>query len=254
MTVTTNDQGQWLRRFRPACAAPRLVCLPHAGGAATAFTALARALGDAADVCGVQYPGRQDRRREPALTDLHDLADRVAAELRGSGPGPVALFGHSMGASLGYEVGRRLEAEGGSLLGLFASGRRAPSTTREDAVHTRDDAGVVAALQELSGTSSELLTDPELLEMILPAVRADYTAVETYRPAPGPELRCPVVAVVGTADPVTTLDEARAWERHTGGGFELEVLPGGHFYLSQTPENTTALAALVAKYLAVWSR
>lgn len=247
----TYDQGQWFRRFRDASDAPRLFCLPHAGGAATAFAPLARALGGAADVSGVQYPGRQDRRREPAVTDLNELADRIAVGLRDVGP--VTLFGHSMGATLGYEVGRRLERDGVPLAGLFASGRRAPSTTRDDSVHRRDDAGVVAALQELSGTASELLTDPELLEMILPAIRADYTAVETYLPAPGPELECPVVALVGDDDPVTTIDEARAWEKHTAGPFELEVFPGGHFYLSENPANAAAVAATVARHLAAWN-
>lgn len=233
MTDTNVDTSPWIRRFHPAPdAGALLVCLPHAGGSAPFFFPVSRALSPSVDVLAVQYPGRQDRRGERCVDDLGELADLVTRELRPALDRPVALFGHSMGATLAFEVARRLEAEGTVPLALFASGRRAPSRHREERVHLTDDAGLVADLKRLSGTDAQVLGDDEMLQAILPAVRSDYKAAETYRYRPGPRLSCPVVALTGDADPHVTMAEAEAWGEHTDAGFTLRVFPGGHFYLS----------------------
>ena len=103
---------------------------------------------------------------------------------------PLTFFGHSMGAVVAFEVARRMEDAGNGPVRLFASGRRAPSRTREENVHLRDDDGLVAELRALSGTAAQFLADEELLHMILPAIRSDYTAVETYRCDPGATRIC----------------------------------------------------------------
>lgn len=152
---------------------------------------LSAALAPDVDVLAVQYPGRQERRHEPPITDLDEFADAVARALTPLLDRPYALLGHSMGALLGYEVARRLRRWGHPApVGLFASGRRAPHINRGEDVHLRDDAGVVAELRRMSGTDSGLLGDDELLRLVLPAVRADYQAVETYRYQPGRALDC----------------------------------------------------------------
>nr|ATY46606.1 type II thioesterase [Micromonospora sp. HK160111] len=159
------------------------------------------------------------------------LADRIVAVLAGRPGPPLALFGHSLGAVVAYEVALRLEAAGSGPAHLFASGRRAPSRYRDEQVHRRDDAGVLAELAVLNGTDFSIMDDPDVIAMIMPALRADYRAIETYRHDPGRRLRCPVTALVGDDDPRTSRDEAADWARHTDGPFTLEVLPGGHFYL-----------------------
>ncbi|MDT8911866.1 alpha/beta fold hydrolase [Amycolatopsis sp. PS_44_ISF1] len=231
-----ETSSRWIRRFhRAGDASVRLVCLPHAGGSATAYFPFSRAAAAAgldADVLAVQYPGRQDRRAEPCHETVATLADAIADDLGPRSDRPLALFGHSMGATVGYEVARRLQARGTPLLGLFASACRAPSQQRIEYVHQRDDEGLIAALKELSGTNTAVLGDDELVRMVLPAVRGDYTAVETYRHEAGPELRCPIQVLVGDDDPVTSLAEADAWHRHTTAGCAVEVFPGGHFYLT----------------------
>ncbi|SBT43743.1 thioesterase II family protein [Micromonospora auratinigra] len=234
MTATLQSD-LWVRRFHPAPASPvRLVALPHAGGSATYLFPVSRALSPAVEVLAIQYPGRQDRRHERVLDSVADLADGVFEALRPWLDRPVALFGHSMGAVLAYEVGLRLQRETGRPpLRLFASGRRAPSRVRDERyVHTRDDAGVLAELTRLSGSDPRVLGDPELLPMILPAVRGDYKAVETYRTDPGQRLDAPITVLTGDADPMTTLDEARDWQRHTSGECDVRVYPGGHFFLN----------------------
>ncbi|KAB2346153.1 thioesterase II family protein [Actinomadura rudentiformis] len=231
--MTTLTTSAWVRRFHPADdAATRLICFPHAGGSATYFHPVSRTLSPDVDVLAIQYPGRQDCRFEACVEDLFEMADLVIEALHPWLDRPVSLFGHSMGATIAYEVARRLEAGGHAPLGLFASGRRAPSRHRDERVHRADDDGIVAELLRLDGTDAQVLHDPDLRRMILPAVRADYRAAETYRCVPGSTVGCPVIALVGDADPHVTVDEASGWRDHTTGPFDLKVFPGEHFYLN----------------------
>ncbi|WP_406070982.1 alpha/beta fold hydrolase [Streptomyces sp. NBC_01020] len=225
----------WIRRFQPAPeAATQLVCFPHAGGSAAYFLPVARAMSPAVDVLAVQYPGRQDRRAEPCVEDVHQLADLAAAELLQWADRPLTLFGHSLGATLAFEVAVRLERAGIELTGLVASGRRAPSRYREERIHEMDDKGLIEDLKRLSGTDDRMLNDPEILAMILPYVRADYKAAETYRyrPGDGSGINCRIVAMTGNSDPHVSTAEARAWSTHTSGAFGLRVFSGGHFFIN----------------------
>ncbi|MEU1756577.1 alpha/beta fold hydrolase [Micromonospora matsumotoense] len=244
--TATLENDLWVRRFHPSpSSAIRLVALPHAGGSASYLFPVSRALAPAVEVLAIQYPGRQDRRHEPVLDTVADLADGVFAALQPWLDRPVALFGHSMGAVIAYEVGLRLQRETGRPpVRLFASGRRAPSRVRDERyVHTRDDAGVLRELARLSGSDPRVLGDPELLPMILPAVRGDYKAVETYRTDPEQRLAAPITVLTGDADPMTTLDEADDWRRHTTGECDVRVYPGGHFYLNDHAADVIRLIA-----------
>ncbi|MEV5156274.1 alpha/beta fold hydrolase [Streptomyces werraensis] len=228
----------WFHNFRPAPQAPlRLVCLPHAGGSAGFYFPAACALSPRVEVLAVQYPGRQDRRREPAVTDLRVLAERIAQALGPWTDKPYALFGHSMGAVVAFEAAHRLQAAGRKPARLFVSGRRAPSLDgAAPSSPPRTDEEIVAEIRRLNGTGDALLDDEETLRMILPALRADYDAVRRYRYRPGPLLHCPVTAFTGDHDPRAGTHEVRAWHTHTASGFDLNVLPGGHFFLADRPE------------------
>lgn len=244
MTLSSTQNSLWLCRYQQAPhARVRLVCFPHAGGSASYFYPVAQALSPDTDVIAVQYPGRQNRRHEPCLENISDLADHVYRELRAE-PAPVAFFGHSMGAIVAFEVARRMERDSGTGPAvLFASGRRGPSSYREENVHQRDDAGVIAEIRALGGTDSALLRDSEVLEMVLPAIRADYRAIERYACAPEATIGAPVTVMTGTADPRTSLAEAQAWRGHTTGRFTLLTYPGGHFFLQDhIPEILATIA------------
>lgn len=233
MSYLVTDEALWCRRYRPAeNAAARLVCLPHAGGAAPFFLPVSVALTPEIDVVAIQYPGRQDRRAETPIDDLAVLADRIHDILRRQPELPLTIFGHSLGAVLGFEVTRRLEADGHGPVRLFASGRRAPSTYRGEAVHQRDDEGIWDEVRKLNGTVSSLLSNEEIMRAALPALRADYRAVETYRCAPDVTVNCPITVLTGEDDPKTSLGEAHAWAQHTSGSFEFHVFPGGHFFIT----------------------
>lgn len=245
MVERSGNDNLWIRCFN-TLAAPkiRLVCFPHLGGSASFFVPIAAALGRGIELHAVQYPGRQDRRTETPLRDIGALADGVFDALRDRFDGPVAFFGHSMGALVAYEVAQRMEERTGDALAtLVVSGRRAPSCTRPEAVRTtahedlreEDIYGAVAELRELRATDDLVLNDDEVLYSILPALHADYLATESYVDTSAPPLSCPIAVFVGDRDPHVGLDEAQAWSEHTTGGFELHVFPGDHFYLTDIP-------------------
>jgi surfactin synthase thioesterase subunit len=229
----------WLRRFTTTAGkGPRLVCFPHAGGSATAYVQLARTLPADFDVVAVQYPGRQDRFYEEPFTALAPLVEAVAAELAdelvADSGRPYALFGHSMGALVAFETARLL-ARRGELpepQRLFLSGRGAPGVGPGAYALPDDDAGVLAEVRKLGGTDQEMLENPEVLEMVLPALRADYRLLSTYRWRGGEPLATAITALVGDNDPMVTVQEAGTWREQTVSDFELKVFPGGHFYLA----------------------
>ncbi|NEB13988.1 thioesterase [Streptomyces coelicoflavus] len=246
------SDSRWFKRFHPAQGVrARLVCFPHAGGSATSYFALSRQLArlsPSLEVLAVQYPGRQDRRNEPLVDDVHALAAQIHRELvSASDDRPLALFGHSMGAVVAYEVARLLEqGPGAPPVALFASGRRAPCRTRVEGTHLKDDEGLVEDLRTLDGTDVEILADKDLMRMVLPIIRSDYRAIETYRHRVGPALGCPIAVLAGSEDGRTTGDELADWRLHTSGSYSLDVYSGGHFFVN---DHTEGIANLLVERL-----
>jgi pyochelin biosynthesis protein PchC len=224
----------WLRRFRPRPnARVRLVCFPHAGGSAAFYRPWAVEASPEIEVLAVQYPGRMDRLGEPCVVEMDQLVPRIAEAVA---PvvrrGPVAFFGHSLGAAVAYETARWLESWHGAVLSaLFVSGRPAPQCQRSTAIHLADDDAVWAEVRRLGGAGEETLDHDGVRALALPALRADYRLAETYLARPGPPLLTPVIACIGDVDPEVTAEEADGWMRHTRGGFALRTFRGDHFYL-----------------------
>jgi surfactin synthase thioesterase subunit len=172
------------------------------------------------------------------------LADALASELLAGGlPDRYALFGHSMGALIAFELARRLR-DGGrpAPVALFVSAHRAPHVPDPvpEAAHRSDDAELVAHLRGLQGTPEEVLSNPELRAVVLPTIRADFAVCETYELEPSPPLDCPLVAYLPGDDDRITVEHARGWEQHTTGPFDLVRLRGGHFFLESDPEELLA--------------
>lgn len=230
----TIFRGDWIRCYRPRpYATRRLICFPHAAGGAGFYRQWVDTLPADVELWAVQYPGREDRFTEPCVPDMDTLADLVADALAPVLDLPTAVFGHSMGAAVGYEVTRRLLNRGAPVERLFVSARPSPSHQRatRTEVYLRDDDGIVGELATLRGSGIAVLDQPELRQLVLPMVRNDFRLIETYRPAVVAALPIPILALAGADDPRMTVAQAADWAEATDAGFGLEVFPGGHFYL-----------------------
>jgi surfactin synthase thioesterase subunit len=247
-------ESRWFRRFaRTEADELQLICFPHAGGAASAYLGLSRALTPGIDVLAVQYPGRQDRHLEPPLASLTHLARAVAEELAGAPQRPYAFFGHSMGAVIAYETARVLAEFDLPAPGhLILSGRGAPSSEPRTRDRLDGDTVLLTEIRRLGGTGSRVLEDPELLEMVMPTLRADYGALGAYRWQPGPPLDIPLTVMVGTSDPIVTVDDARGWLAHSTRSGEVLTFDGGHFYLdTRLPSVSEAVRTVLGQPAAV---
>lgn len=228
----------WLRALRGVPGARVvMVCFPAAGGSAGAYRPLAQQLSPGIAVYAVQYPGRQDRLDARPVTDLIELADHVTADVLSWGEAPtLVLFGHSMGATVAFEVARRLRRKGREPIRLFVSGRVSPDAAHSARLHEGPDSDLLADLERLVNDPSSvavLRAEPELAGLVLPSLRADYRAVETYVFEPGERLSCPISVLLGDADPTVTVEQAQGWRAHTDGEFEVTTFSGRHFYLDE---------------------
>jgi surfactin synthase thioesterase subunit len=221
----------------------KLYCLPYAGSSAAVYARWKRRLPAGIEVVPVELPGRGRRMREPLETTVPALLDRVMLEVRPEAGRPFALFGHSMGAVLAFELGRRLELRGHSPAVVFVSGTRAPGARhRPRCSSPKSDAELRAELARLGGTPARVLDEPELMEMLLPVLRADFEVVASYVGDSACALCAPLVAL-GGADDETTLDGLAAWRAHTRSEFSMHVLPGGHFFIHSSEAELLAIVS-----------
>jgi len=212
----------------------RLVCLPHAGAGAGTFSAWSRLLPLDAELFAVQLAGRGDRVLEEPKDDLQMLIDQLCASLRDYVDLPYMLFGHCGGALLAFELGRALAARHAAPPRLLVvSGQAAPDTQAPAPMHDLPDDRFLARLRALGGLPP-LLDHPELLELLMPALRADMRLAETYR-FTGAPLVSPVLAVAGTADCRVDTAGLNSWTRFTTGHVDVRRIDGDHLYFEQNP-------------------
>lgn len=230
-TLATNT---WFACPRPNPRATlRLFCFPYAGGGATAFRMWPHDLPPDIEVNLVKLPGRESRLREPLFTRIEPLVDAVGQALRPYLDRPFALFGHSMGALICFELARHLRsAYGCSPVRLFASGFRAPHIPDpEPPIHHLPEAEFVEEVRRFDGTPEAVLHNAELMQLMLPILRADFTITETYVYTDAPPLDCPISAFGGLQDRVVSQALITPWSAHTSSSFTLHMFPGNHFFL-----------------------
>ncbi|MEO1366810.1 MAG: alpha/beta fold hydrolase [Acidobacteriota bacterium] len=228
-----NQPSPLFQRWRPQNQArARLVCFSYAGGGTAVFRQWPAALAPEVEVVAVRAPGRENRMREQPHRRIEPLVDEVVTALRDLGDGPTALFGHSLGASVAFEVAHALTAQGRAPALVALSGRRPPHLPPDrPPVGHLDDAGLLDYLRSLGGTPEEVLEHPELVQMLLPVFRADMQMLESYVAPERRPLTCPVVVYGGIDDPLAGRDDLRQWGRHVESDLPLELFPGGHFFL-----------------------
>lgn len=219
-------------RPRPE-ASSRLFCFPHAGGGPTAFFDWSGPLGEEIECVCPQYRGRGRRLREKPFESVVEMVGEIAAGLAAWLDRPFAFYGHSLGAIVAFELTRELRR---SRLPaphhLFVGAARPPHLGPLFApIHGLADAEFVAKVRSrYGGIPDAVANDPEVLQMFLPALRADMTAFETYRFAPGDPLGLPISVFAGAEDLVATPQMLEEWALHTTSGFNMTILPGGHFF------------------------
>ncbi|WCD86476.1 Thioesterase PikA5 [Streptomyces xanthophaeus] len=231
-------ESRVLRRPNPRPgAAVRLLCLPHAGGSQSLYQEWAQLLPPEVELVVACPPGRLDRIDDPWPASIADMAAGFVTELVPWLDRPWAVFGHSMGALVGYELVLRVQQMGlPAPVGLFASACGAPGHRSDGGQHVMTDDELCAELAGLGGIDPELLALPEMREMVLPVIRGDYELLSRYRPRPGELLSCPVSVFVGLEDVELSPEGAAAWGGRTSGPCEVVEFTGGHFYLSEQPE------------------
>jgi len=232
MTTATSDWLQCLETREGARL--RFVCVPHAGGAASAYAGWHEELPEDVEVWAVQPPGRENRLLEPPVAGILEMAAMLGPEVPALfEDAEVVLFGHCLGSLVAFETARWLRDNGHRLPALLVvSGHPAPELHWRyvEPVHELPDDELVQTFAEFEGTADGVFEDPELLELLIPALRADAAAHNTYVFEPEEPLDVDILAVAGSEDPETTEDTLRGWAQETTRDCTVRTFPGGHFY------------------------
>ena len=223
----------------------RLFCFPYAGSTAAVFRSWPQYLPSEIELCAVQYPGRGSRLAEPLGEDIVEVMNEIYQDLQLFLNKPFAFFGHSMGALVSYEFARRLQREQqAGPFELFVSGCSAPHVRMFDEItYNLPEPEFLAELRRLQGTPEEVLDNAELMQLMMPIIRSDFKASQTYKYIPGPTLECPIRAFGGLKDEMVTREKLEAWGEHTTGSFRAQMLPGDHFFLNTSQSLLTRIVA-----------
>lgn len=243
------DISPWLINAKPSARADvRLFCFPYAGGNAHAFRAWAQHFPPGVELYALQPPGRGHRMLEPPFTDLRSMIPALARVIDDHLDRPAVFFGHSMGAIIAFELARHLRRESGrEPAHLFLSGRRAAQLPPDEPpTFNLPEPEFLEALRRLNGTPGEVFEHPELLRLMIPLLRADFSVCQTYEYQPEPPLSCPITVFGGLGDHEAGRELLEAWSAQTTSAFSLHMLPGDHFFVNTSQ---ALLCRLLASHL-----
>ncbi|BCY09676.1 thioesterase II family protein [Actinoplanes sp. L3-i22] len=215
----------------------RLYCFPFAGGGPATFTSwmdeMPADVDEKTEIYTVSLPGRESRSIPSRFTRMPPIVRALAEAVASSPAMPFVFFGHSMGALISYELACELRARGRTgPLHLIVSAHRAPHLPdRHPMVHDLPDRDILAKVRRMGGTPEQVLASAEIMELFLPALRADFTVCETYVYREQEPLACPITAFGGTDDPEVSRADLVAWRSRTSKAFALHMFPGRHFFL-----------------------
>ncbi len=235
----TNFLNSWVTCPQPReDARLRLFCFPYAGGNASIYHTWANSLPTTIEVCPIQLPGRGGRFREPLFEQLRPLLPELAQALLPALSLPFVLFGHSMGALISFELARYLRKHSNlSPAALVFSGHYAPQQIKPNPHFSLlPHEEFIEAVRDYNGTPSTFFEDKELMELVLPILRADFSICETYQYVEEPPLESPIIAYGGTRDPDASVTDLLAWRRQTRKNLVIRVFSGDHFYIETARE------------------
>jgi surfactin synthase thioesterase subunit len=234
----------WIAALRPVTQARQnLLCFPFSGAGATAYKPFVAHLPPDVGLYAVRLPGREQRFSEPAVSDVSVITDHVYAAASALFQESLLVFGHSMGTLLAYDLVRRIETSGETVTRLVVSARGAPHIPPSGVpIHKADRATVLSALHRLGGTPEAFFASPELQDLVLPTLRADFQISETYFLSEPRPVTSDIVALAGETDPLVHPENIDAWEAYTTGQFRCHHVTGGHFHIFDDPHRTLRCA------------
>ena len=235
----------WFPGTEPRASGFRLFCFPYAGGSGAIYRGWQRFLPGVAEVVPVEIPGRGGRRTEPAFRRFAGLIPELAHAVRPFLSAEFAFYGHSMGAVIAFELARELRRRGiGQPRHLFVSGRQAPQLSDIDPItYNLPEPEFIAELRRLNGTPQEVLDHAELMELMLPILRADFELIQTYDYTDGAPLECPIDVYGGAEDHEVPRDVLAGWREQTSAAFALHILPGDHFFIRSSQNQLLQMVA-----------
>ena len=210
-----------------------MFCFSYAGGSAQIFKTWGDILPAEIEVCAIQLPGRAGRFREPRYTSVSTAVSALTGEIEHLANKPFALYGHSLGAAMAFEMGLSLEKRGRGPRLVAASGMMSPTNpSKEPAIYHLPDAQFRQKVKEFDGTPKEILEHEELMDLMMPLLKADFTMADTYVYQPGRILSCPLHVHAGTEDPHTDEEGLLDWKNFTSAGFSQKTFQGDHFFVN----------------------
>jgi surfactin synthase thioesterase subunit len=247
MTAESNWIRVWPARQTPTI---RLVCFPYAGAGASMCNGWTDHLAADIDLLAVQLPGRETRLREEPLREFGPLKKALESVLPPYLDLPMALLGYSFGGTIAFEVARQMLGHEVPPCHLFVGAAVAPQADRgiEPISHLPDEQFLAAIQENFGGIPPQLVGHDELLQLVLPALRADMHCIENYNYQPAPPLPCPITAFGGTDDTVASLAALGGWQAQTSSTFTHRMFPGGHFFIR---ERTPQVMRMVSDKLAL---
>lgn len=229
--------NSWFVRVNPSVvdASVRLICFPHSGAGASVYRKWASELRNV-EIYSAQLPGRENRISEKAIENIHVLVEELLAFMNFIEGKPFILFGHSLGALIAYELVCALERrQGPQPKHLIVSAFRAPDcVSLNKQLHNLNADDFVMELKKYGGMSDEILSNLELMELLIPSIRGDFKVHETYKFPQNPELKTSITSIAGDNDNVVTVSQMFGWRNHTSGEYGHHTVSGGHFFIVES--------------------
>jgi len=244
MNPAPSFSNNWFVCPQPNSSAEiRLFFFPYAGGGPTVFNKWPAEFPSNMEIWIAHYPGRGSRYNEPLIKELITLVEKINDAIQPLLDKPFIFFGHSMGGMIAFELIRNLRQRKLPQPNiLFISACGAPQLPDpQSPIHTLPDAEFIKSLQELNGIPSEVVNHPELMELLLPTLRADFEAIESYQYISNEyPLSCPIIALGGHDDPRVSQERLEGWASHTNTNFKTIYFPGGHFFINMNKDAVIA--------------
>lgn len=234
MSQTLPKASSWfVRPTKRPSARTLLFCFPRAGGGASSFRNWPEECHPEMEAFLIQLPGREARLREEPLHSMPSLVSAIVDAMSEHLDRPFAFFGHSLGARTAFETACELRRRSlPSPVHLYVAASAAPSVPwHHPPLHELSTDDLLREVQRrYGGVPQEVVADPDLRDLLVPALRADLAIIETYRYVETAPLAVPITCFCGIDDAMTPESEAREWRRHTSAPLRFKTFPGDHFF------------------------